>query len=97
MFGAGSGSLEPANRNEVGDHEGTARSEPTLPRKAGVKGRHCLLTTGGLIGVSQRFERNDSITTLCAMPDLRSAWDARKNAANRKKHGISFEEAQTVF
>ena len=31
------------------------------------------------------------------MTDLRFAWDARKNAANKKKHGISFEEAQTVF
>lgn len=31
------------------------------------------------------------------MPDLRFAWDARKNAAKKKKHGISFEEAQTVF
>jgi uncharacterized DUF497 family protein len=24
-------------------------------------------------------------------------WDERKNAANRKKHGISFETAQLVF
>ena len=24
-------------------------------------------------------------------------WDTRKNTLNRKKHGISFEEAQTVF
>jgi len=24
-------------------------------------------------------------------------WDNRKNKANQKKHGISFEEAQTVF
>lgn len=24
-------------------------------------------------------------------------WDVRKAAANRKKHGVSFEEAQTVF
>ena len=24
-------------------------------------------------------------------------WDTRKNAMNRKKHGISFEEAQDVF
>ncbi len=24
-------------------------------------------------------------------------WDARKAAANRKKHGVSFEEAATVF
>ena len=24
-------------------------------------------------------------------------WDKRKNVANQKKHGISFEEAKTVF
>ena len=24
-------------------------------------------------------------------------WDARKAAANSKKHGVSFEEAATVF
>lgn len=24
-------------------------------------------------------------------------WDDQKNAANKRKHGISFEEAQTVF
>jgi len=24
-------------------------------------------------------------------------WDEKKNRANRRKHGVSFEEAQTVF
>lgn len=24
-------------------------------------------------------------------------WDVNKNATNRKKHGVSFEEAETVF
>lgn len=24
-------------------------------------------------------------------------WDEKKNALNKKKHGVSFEEAQTVF
>jgi len=24
-------------------------------------------------------------------------WDERKNSANQKKHGVSFEEAQSVF
>jgi uncharacterized protein len=28
---------------------------------------------------------------------LRFAWDERKNKANRAKHGVWFEEAQTVF
>jgi uncharacterized DUF497 family protein len=29
--------------------------------------------------------------------NLRFDWDARKNAANKRKHGVSFEEARTVF
>ena len=29
--------------------------------------------------------------------DLRIEWDPRKNAANKRKHGVSFEEAATVF
>ena len=28
---------------------------------------------------------------------IRFEWDAAKAAANRKKHGVSFEEAQSVF
>jgi uncharacterized DUF497 family protein len=31
------------------------------------------------------------------MDDLRFVWDDRKNLANRKKHGVSFEEARTAF
>jgi uncharacterized protein len=31
------------------------------------------------------------------VPDLRFEWDQRKNAANKRKHGVSFEEARTVF
>ena len=31
------------------------------------------------------------------MPELRFEWDDRKDAANRRTHGVSFEEAQTVF
>jgi len=31
------------------------------------------------------------------MSDLRFAWDAAKEAANRRKHRVSFEEAETVF
>jgi uncharacterized DUF497 family protein len=25
------------------------------------------------------------------------SWDSRKNEANKKKHGVSFDEAKTVF
>lgn len=31
------------------------------------------------------------------MAELRFEWDKRKAAENRSKHGVSFEEAQTVF
>lgn len=31
------------------------------------------------------------------MIPLRFSWDDRKNKTNQKKHGISFEEAQTIF
>ena len=31
------------------------------------------------------------------MSDLRFVWDSRKASANEKKHGVSFEEAESVF
>lgn len=31
------------------------------------------------------------------MDDIRFEWDERKSAANKRKHKVSFEEAQTVF
>lgn len=31
------------------------------------------------------------------MDELYFEWDGRKNRANQKKHGVSFEEASTVF
>jgi len=31
------------------------------------------------------------------MGHISFAWDKEKNIANKKKHGISFEEAQSVF
>lgn len=31
------------------------------------------------------------------MSDLRFEWDSRKAAANAQKHGVTFEEARTVF
>ncbi|MFH0938362.1 MAG: BrnT family toxin [Planctomycetota bacterium] len=31
------------------------------------------------------------------MSDLRFEWDERKNRENQRKHGVSFEEARTVF
>ena len=31
------------------------------------------------------------------MSDLRFQWDPRKSASNKRKHGVSFDEARTVF
>jgi len=31
------------------------------------------------------------------VPDLLIEWDEKKNASNKRKHGVSFEEAQAVF
>jgi hypothetical protein len=31
------------------------------------------------------------------MRDLQFDWDPRKDVANQRKHGVSFEEASTVF
>jgi uncharacterized protein len=31
------------------------------------------------------------------MIGLRFEWDEKKNRENKRKHGVSFEEAQTVF
>lgn len=31
------------------------------------------------------------------MAELRFEWDARKNSSNRRKHRVSFEEAETAF
>lgn len=31
------------------------------------------------------------------MPALRFTWDPQKAAANKRKHGVSFEEARSVF
>lgn len=31
------------------------------------------------------------------MDSLNFEWDEKKNASNQKKHGVSFDEAQTVF
>jgi uncharacterized protein len=31
------------------------------------------------------------------MTEIRFEWDERKSRENKRKHGVSFEEAQTVF
>ena len=31
------------------------------------------------------------------MAELHFEWDPRKNASNKRKHGVSFQEAESVF
>ena len=38
-----------------------------------------------------------SRTYCITLKSVRFVWDARKSAANLKKHGVSFEEAATAF
>jgi len=38
-----------------------------------------------------------AITYNVHMSELRFVWDPAKNLANQRKHGVSFEEAQTAF
>lgn len=44
-----------------------------------------------------KFASNYDVVTLSAVAQLRFDWDPLKNRTNRRKHGVSFEEAQTVF
>lgn len=34
---------------------------------------------------------------MVGLAGIRFEWEERKNAQNRRKHGVSFEEAQSVF
>lgn len=34
---------------------------------------------------------------IVCMEGIRFTWDERKNRLNRRKHGVSFDEAQTAF
>jgi uncharacterized DUF497 family protein len=43
------------------------------------------------------LRRSYGVVTLHSVADLRFEWDDAKNAANKKKHGVSFEEARSVF
>jgi hypothetical protein len=56
VFGAGLTAWNQSLETKVGDEEGATRSGTTPPRRAGVRGRHCPLTTGGLIGVGRQAQ-----------------------------------------
>jgi hypothetical protein len=44
-----------------------------------------------------RLRRSYDVATLAFMTIIRFEWDRRKAAANLRKHGVSFEEARSVF
>ena len=43
------------------------------------------------------LEYNCNVVILDLMDGIHFTWDKRKNTTNQKKHGVSFEEAKTVF
>jgi hypothetical protein len=77
----------------------------TIPSSEFIRGRKGKLASSegasALIGAHQGINR--AVEPLCVhmynvhMHDLRFEWDEAKNRQNVKKHGVSFEEAQTVF
>ena len=74
-----------SNRPEDEDY---AHYPPHHPDAAGVRDRK---ETGSVLDPISIDIYN------VVMADLRFEWDARKNRANQRKHGISFEEARSVF
>ena len=60
--------LEEAD-NEVGAERGATRSRQALAREADVRGRHCLLTTEGLIDVMRRASYRSSTNSSIVSPD----------------------------
>jgi hypothetical protein len=44
-----------------------------------------------------RVDPHYVVVTLSAWPTSCFEWDARKNLANQRKHGVSFEETRTAF
>lgn len=40
---------------------------------------------------------NYTVVILPDVPELSFEWDGRKNSENKRRHGVSFEEARTVF
>lgn len=41
--------------------------------------------------------RSYVVGTLSGVADIRFEWDPRKNASNRRKHGVAFQEAESAF
>jgi uncharacterized DUF497 family protein len=51
----------------------------------------------GRVGVEYRIDFRLSRIYSVVMTDLKFEWDERKNHENQRKHGVSFEEARSVF
>ena len=48
-------------------------------------------------GTLGQFDRRASRSYNVVMNELRFAWDPKKARANMDRHGVSFEEARSVF
>jgi uncharacterized DUF497 family protein len=65
--------------------EAVAALSPYCRQRAGDKSRN------NEVDISWEY------TYIVNMADIEFEWDERKSRANKRKHGISFDEAQTVF
>jgi hypothetical protein len=70
------------------------RPGPSPPREVLKK---ALSPWATLPGERLSLDRTLRCIYTVVMEDLSFAWDDRKNQANKQKHGVSFEEASTVF
>jgi len=80
-------------------HATTRREHPTVTRRsplesldfgaAGARPTVTTLPTPAAPGLSRHYN--------VGMDGLRFEWDARKDALNQTRHGVSFTEAKTVF
>jgi uncharacterized DUF497 family protein len=51
----------------------------------------------GLVAGGVGLTKNYSVVTLKFMSKLQFEWDEAKASSNAKKHGVTFEEAKSVF
>ena len=90
-----------AAKRRAGGHRLDGLPGELRPRKGALDG--LTSCSGGQRSISKLFSRAEMLddrspnTYNVHMNGLGFEWDEAKNHANVRKHGVSFEEAQTVF
>jgi len=90
-----------AAKRRAGGHRRDGLPGELRPRKGAIDG--LTSCSGGQRSISKLISRSEMLdgrspnTYNVHMNGLGFEWDEAKNHANVRKHGVSFEEAQTVF